>query len=29
VWTDCVHCPDFPDCGEEALILELEAAGGS
>lgn len=23
VWTDCVHCPDFPDCGEEALILEL------
>ena len=27
VWTDCVHCPDFPDCGEEALILELKAAG--
>jgi amino-acid N-acetyltransferase len=23
VWTDCVHCPDFPDCAEEALILEL------
>ena len=23
VWADCVHCPDFPDCSEEALILEL------
>jgi len=23
VWADCVNCPDFPDCSEEALILEL------
>ena len=23
VWADCIHCPDFPDCGEEALLLEL------
>jgi amino-acid N-acetyltransferase len=23
VWADCIHCPDFPDCGEEALLLQL------
>ena len=23
VWSDCIHCPKFPDCGEEALILEI------
>jgi len=23
VWADCIHCADFPDCGEEALLLEL------
>jgi amino-acid N-acetyltransferase len=22
VWSDCVHCPKFPDCNEEALIWE-------
>lgn len=20
VWSDCVHCPKFPDCNEEAMI---------
>jgi len=20
VWSDCIHCPKFPDCNEEALI---------
>ena len=23
VWQDCTHCPLFPDCGETALMLEL------
>ncbi|AEH44685.1 GCN5-related N-acetyltransferase [Thermodesulfatator indicus DSM 15286] len=23
VWADCVKCPKFPECDEEALILEL------
>jgi len=23
VWADCVRCPKFPDCDEEALALEL------
>lgn len=23
VWSDCVRCPKFPDCREEALILEI------
>lgn len=23
IWTECVCCPKFPDCGEEALILTL------
>ena len=22
VWSDCLHCPKFPDCNEEALIWE-------
>lgn len=22
VWSDCVKCPKFPDCGETAMILE-------
>jgi amino-acid N-acetyltransferase len=25
VWTECYHCPKFPDCGEVALIYSLEA----
>ena len=24
IWTDCLRCPHFPNCDEEALILELE-----
>ncbi|MDT8334786.1 MAG: N-acetyltransferase [Desulfurivibrionaceae bacterium] len=23
VWSDCIHCPKFPDCNEEALIREI------
>ena len=23
VWADCVSCPKFPDCGEQALIREI------
>ena len=23
IWTECVYCPKFPDCGEEAMLLEL------
>ena len=23
VWSDCVQCPKFPDCNEEALIREM------
>ena len=23
IWTDCVKCPHFPDCGEVALVIEL------
>lgn len=23
VWSDCVNCPKFPDCDEEAMLLEL------
>ncbi|MDH4320586.1 MAG: N-acetyltransferase [Desulfobulbaceae bacterium] len=22
VWSDCIHCPKFPDCNEEALVWE-------
>jgi len=24
VWSDCIKCPKFPDCGEVALKIELE-----
>jgi len=24
IWTDCVRCPKFPDCDEEAVAIELE-----
>lgn len=24
VWSDCIHCPKFPDCNEVALIWEKE-----
>lgn len=23
IWTECINCPKFPDCGEEAVSLEL------
>lgn len=23
IWTDCINCPKFPDCGEVALIRAL------
>ena len=23
IWNECVNCPKFPDCDEEALIVEL------
>ena len=23
VWSDCIHCPKFPDCSEEAMIREI------
>jgi amino-acid N-acetyltransferase len=24
VWKECVNCPQFPNCGESALIIDLE-----
>ena len=24
VWSDCIHCPKFPDCNEEAMLWEKE-----
>ena len=24
VWSDCIQCPKFPDCNEEAMLLEKE-----
>jgi len=23
VWSDCIHCPKFPDCNEEAMIRDI------
>ena len=23
VWSECINCPKFPDCGEEALVCDL------
>ncbi len=25
VWSDCIQCPKFPDCNEEALVWERKA----
>lgn len=25
VWSECIHCPHFPDCNEEAYILTLDS----
>jgi amino-acid N-acetyltransferase len=27
VWTDCINCPQFPDCGEVPLVCDLESKG--
>ena len=27
VWTECIRCAKFPDCGEEALVIELMVDG--
>lgn len=26
IWADCINCPKFPDCKEEALIKEVESS---
>jgi amino-acid N-acetyltransferase len=26
VWTECIRCPKFPDCGEIAVVRDLEVA---
>ena len=26
IWSDCVHCPKFPDCDEDALIWRSRAS---
>ena len=23
IWSECINCPKFPDCGEEAVLIEL------
>lgn len=23
IWSDCLHCPKFPDCDEVAMVLDL------
>lgn len=23
IWSECINCPKFPDCGEEAVSIEL------
>jgi amino-acid N-acetyltransferase len=27
VWTECYHCPKFPNCDEIALVCKLDAGG--
>jgi amino-acid N-acetyltransferase len=27
IWADCVNCPQFPDCGEVPLMLQLNDSG--
>ncbi|MBN1461432.1 MAG: N-acetyltransferase [Armatimonadetes bacterium] len=24
VWSECIRCPKFPDCGEVSMVLDLE-----
>jgi amino-acid N-acetyltransferase len=26
VWTECVYCPKFPDCGEVAVLLTVDGS---
>ena len=26
VWNECIRCPKFPDCGEIAVVMDLEVA---
>jgi len=28
IWTECVHCPHFPDCNEVPMAIELTPPGG-
>ncbi len=23
IWSECINCPKFPDCGEEAVTIKL------
>ena len=23
IWSECINCPKFPDCGEEAVLIDL------
>lgn len=27
IWKDCLDCPKFPDCDEQALVLDIPAPG--
>ena len=29
VWSDCIKCPHFPNCDEQAVILELDSAASA
>lgn len=29
IWADCVHCPKYPDCDENAVLLDLSAQGSA
>jgi len=29
VWSECIHCPHFPDCSEHALLWTDPRAGGA
>lgn len=29
IWQECIHCPQFPDCGEVALTRTIEAAAAA
>lgn len=29
IWQDCANCPQFPNCTEVALVVELDAAGSA